>query len=645
LPDLTFLARRDSQYGISILQWRFAELCELGLVAADRAGDDLRAAVTTDLSAVLRAIYSARPSGGGTGRNISTAEVERHVPPARISRRDLGWKSLLFASPSLPEAGDAEPVWNRSVVMPQQGLAVFRRPAQEVMLALDYGHHGGGHGHPDRLNVVLYQNGCRWLDDPGTGSYVDSSLFWYRSSLAHNAPMIDWRTQPQVHGALSSIEDRGADSFVEAQFHDPAVRATITRALAVMRDYAVDRLEWRGARAVSVQLPLHVAPVSVQSVAGADLKDVEFSDEVESIPWRFDGADQGAAFMSDARGACFEDDSIVRVHSLSGPQQLTVWMVVPGGSRLWLVDAPGPPPGVERRPFLVLESPAGAMGLFTLVYDWSGSVSAVEQRAQSLVVRRSGTSVHEHVTESHSWTVNASDDGEAPVRFVRTPQHEAAERPGRLSPDLSRDTAPLVIPRKGPGSGALYFELGERNFRRSELSWREHGQPVASVSMSADATRLFILVRVKSRSANFAAPRSSPWLDNENPDINSDGIQLHFWTAESRDAPSEAALLLVPEANGVRINARDERWRRALQECRWRAYHAGYEMDVVLDRAGFPQQGGVPFRMDVIVNLLAPGRERRSGQLVLSGAAGEWIHLAGNRQPPGRLLPFRIAAS
>ena len=33
-------------------------------------------------------------------------------------------------------------------------------------VALDYGHSGGGHGHPDRLNLLLVDGATRWLDDP-----------------------------------------------------------------------------------------------------------------------------------------------------------------------------------------------------------------------------------------------------------------------------------------------------------------------------------------------------------------------------------------------------------------------------------------------------------------------------------------------
>ena len=62
------------------------------------------------------------------------------------------------------------------------------------------GSYGGGHGHPDRLNLVLHADGEYWLPDFGTGSYVARDLFWYRSTLAHNAPRLDGASQPPRPG-------------------------------------------------------------------------------------------------------------------------------------------------------------------------------------------------------------------------------------------------------------------------------------------------------------------------------------------------------------------------------------------------------------------------------------------------------------
>ena len=190
LPDFTFPARRDSQYAVSLRQWRFAELAELGLVR--RPGDER-------LAGALSTLYDRSVPRGPTGRSRSTAEAERNTPAVGLDRADLGWRSLLFAMPELPALAPSRP---QSALLAEQGYAILRRDAGRLFAALDYGHSGAGHGHPDRLNFVLVHGADRWLDDVGTGSYVDPSLHWYRSTLAHNAPLVDGRSQERVHGAL-----------------------------------------------------------------------------------------------------------------------------------------------------------------------------------------------------------------------------------------------------------------------------------------------------------------------------------------------------------------------------------------------------------------------------------------------------------
>ncbi|HEY7861948.1 MAG TPA: heparinase II/III family protein, partial [Gemmatimonadaceae bacterium] len=194
-PDLTFPARRDSQYGASLRQWRTAESCELGLARRHDAR----------LTSALAALYAADIPHLDTGRWRSTAEAERNEPASALSRADLSWRSLLFAREQLPPLTR---VPMRSALLEGQGIAVFRREAGDAYAALDYGHHGGGHGHPDRLNILLARGARRILDDMGTGSYVDSSLHWYRSTLAHNAPLVNGRSQPRASGTLLAWDEQ-----------------------------------------------------------------------------------------------------------------------------------------------------------------------------------------------------------------------------------------------------------------------------------------------------------------------------------------------------------------------------------------------------------------------------------------------------
>ena len=148
-------------------------------------------------------MYRARDANRGR----STADVERNLPPTSLTRADLGWRSLLHARPSLPPLERMRADIRR--ISTGQGLTVFRRDGGEVYVALDWGQSGGGHGHPDRLNILFMQGATRWLDDLGTGSYVDPSLHWYRSTLAHNAPLFDGRSQDRMDGYLLAHDERG----------------------------------------------------------------------------------------------------------------------------------------------------------------------------------------------------------------------------------------------------------------------------------------------------------------------------------------------------------------------------------------------------------------------------------------------------
>jgi hypothetical protein len=185
LPDFTLPSRRDSQYAISLRQWRIAEHCELGLAREE----------SPVLLGALQRMYCDDVPRGDTGRRSSSADVERNAKPSALSRADLSWRALLCARAALPPLERIPP---QSALLPAQGIAVFRRDAGRAYVALDYGHSGGGHGHPDRLNLLLVRDDTRWLDDLGTGSYVDRSLHWYRSTLAHNAPLFDGRSQRRV---------------------------------------------------------------------------------------------------------------------------------------------------------------------------------------------------------------------------------------------------------------------------------------------------------------------------------------------------------------------------------------------------------------------------------------------------------------
>ena len=115
----------------------------------------------------------------------------------------------------------------RSDPFPDAGLAVLRsRTGREKAgdppanyIAIDYGKHGGWHGHYDKLNLILYGNGEILAEDPGCIGYGNPRQFgWYRTTLAHNALTVDGRHQQEAEGALIAFANlaNGAAVAVDA---------------------------------------------------------------------------------------------------------------------------------------------------------------------------------------------------------------------------------------------------------------------------------------------------------------------------------------------------------------------------------------------------------------------------------------------
>ncbi len=666
LPDFTFPARRDSQFGVSLRQWRFAELAELGLAR----GDDPR------LTGALWELYRDVPElrGRPTGRDRSTAEAERNVPAARLGRADLGWRSLLRAREALARLAPTAPA---SILMQGQGLAVLRRDAGRIFVALDYGVSGGGHGHPDRLNLLIADGATRWLDDAGTGSYVDRSLHWYRSTLAHNAPLFDGRSQERIDGRLIAWEERDGCGWVQAAVDGLAARAHGTRAVVVMDDYVVDDFSWLAPDDAVVDLPLHVAGEVTGEGLGAWRP---------AVPEGGDGPEDGFGFLTGTMVATLGDEGPVRIAAGTGAggPALAGWLFPGKGAELWRGTAPGPPvpagdsSGTVSRPrqFLFVRR-RGGLGTISMVWSLRGRVADVTAAGATLRVTRSNGVWHEHHRHEAGWTIDITDPaGTREIMLAGLTARQpsgAAGAPGGsgqadpaaasgASEPAPRPHVPAVIPVRLPhitpvdgivrrtiervkeaAAGhpdAIRFELGEPHYRRSEVSWAEAGRPRATVALYVEFDALVAEVHVHKSPPVFAPRRERNELDNEHPDINSDGLQLYVATPAGR----ACGWLMVPEEGGgdVRVTPVAGLNCQTQMRARWSPMPEGWRIKCPIPIAQLGLTPGTPFLLDLIVNEIVAPRERRRGQLVLSGGTGEYAYLQGDRHPVSSFLPFVI---
>jgi oligo-alginate lyase len=115
----------------------------------------------------------------------------------RLSQRNT-LTALLYGVDSLPE-GDCIP--RTSVVFRKAGFAALR--SERMMAAVRFGLHGGGHGHPDMLDIVTCCDGKLFGVDPGSIGYgAPLHGEWYRSTVAHNTVSVDETLQSNANGQL-----------------------------------------------------------------------------------------------------------------------------------------------------------------------------------------------------------------------------------------------------------------------------------------------------------------------------------------------------------------------------------------------------------------------------------------------------------
>ena len=129
-----------------------------------------------------------------------------------------------------------------SVNYPNSGYAILARGEgeQATWFCMKYGPHGGGHGHPDKLNFVLYSRGQIIASDPGTARYgVPIQKGWYRTTLAHNTLIVDETSQDPAEGKCLAFGSENGVDYVVTEAGPIYDGVRFTRSVALMDDKLV----------------------------------------------------------------------------------------------------------------------------------------------------------------------------------------------------------------------------------------------------------------------------------------------------------------------------------------------------------------------------------------------------------------------
>jgi len=136
----------------------------------------------------------------------------------------------------------APPETNQSIDFSTSGVAILRDGTYEdpTVVSLDYGPHGGGHGHPEKLNIILYGAGHELAPDPGSIQYgVPLHLEWFKTTLSHNTVLVDQKPQEQCTGELHTFDIQDDIRIASATANDAYPGTQFKRTIALLNNNIV----------------------------------------------------------------------------------------------------------------------------------------------------------------------------------------------------------------------------------------------------------------------------------------------------------------------------------------------------------------------------------------------------------------------
>jgi hypothetical protein len=599
LPDLTFPARRDSRFGVSLAHPAYVECWEAGLTALGDAAPDT-------LVPWLRALYQT-PS-----RPAATYDAYLHDAgePGRspLGRADLSWWMLLAMTPELPP--DSDPIEPASTLLVTQGVAVLRQHDRYV--SLECGGRAGGHGHPDDLHLTLHAGGVHWLADPGAGSYVTRDLFWYRSALAHNAPRIVGAPDKDADARCIAFDDAGDWGWTQAR------AGKLRRSVVQGPEWILDVVD-RDAGEGTLELPWHL----------------EGSVQVETRgTWT--AADLGVEFVTDAER--FEPYAPGVIQAVTEKDDNRLRLSLLGGT-LFRAGCPGRPGADARGQMLLLKSESGPVRLVAVLGLTGTAEVAVD--GDAVLVTTAGSTARVTVTEQ-SATVQLPDGTRSLGGSVPPPPKPASPIMGERWPQPAVEAYRLDDPPALDGSFegfdlASPIELGdELHYRRSEEPYQFPEQFSAVAYANWDERAVYLAVEVTKPDVVLRPADAPPLsLDNEPDDIHADGVQVYL----RRPGEDLIGYLIRPAPNGaisVRSIPGDPAQPVALAGAS-AITEQGYALAVALPCAGLELMVDAPrLEFEIVVNEMRPERMRRAGQLAWAGGGG-WVYLRGDRVDPARV--------
>ena len=342
------------------------------------------------------------------GRVISTnPTVYRYGPD---------WRWLIYDMPSRP-AGKlalAERFANTGVyrngctLFPSSGLVVLRQAQGDFTMqpdstavTLSYGPYGGGHGHPDKLNIVLYAQGRQWIPDFGSMPY-ESRLKseWTAHTVSHNTVVVDGVSQKptgarDIHWPVDDARSKVIGQLVR---FDPSQKLAAASCTNAYDNLILSRtVQLRGNCAVDC---FEISPANHSSLVTHDFDyvlhiDGALTDSTTLLSPRSGrlGGKCGYQHVELRQGGTIRDATALTF--TSGAKRLRLWILPADNTPTELVIGEGLTNAPDAKMPMVVIRRSGERTRFVTVFepmDGSAPLTAVRLAGQTVTLQRDGRS-------------------------------------------------------------------------------------------------------------------------------------------------------------------------------------------------------------------------------------------------------------
>ncbi|MBN2127977.1 MAG: alginate lyase family protein [Sedimentisphaerales bacterium] len=251
----------------------------------------------------------------GDDVNSSVKRVGGLFEPAYHAYRDPGMLSLLSDRPGFEgillgrsDRPATQPPLE-SMAFEDAGHAILRtRGPAQLTAALTFGPYGGFHGHYDKLSFVFFGFGRELAVDPGRARSQAYRLpihrNWYKATIAHNAVLVDGKSQNPAAGKLELFEQ--SDEYVTALASCDAAYAGVRHkrlllmtdayllVLDTLRSDANHRFDWlyhNRAERIACDVATDTVNPADACAGGEYIRNARRGSTDEAVRVRFEGAE------------------------------------------------------------------------------------------------------------------------------------------------------------------------------------------------------------------------------------------------------------------------------------------------------------------------------------------------------------------